>query len=813
MDRKDDATRRTALLLAATALGCLALAAPATAGGGLDAAWDVGLKRAPAPQLAQDDSQVFDIPAQPLPQALLSFSRTTGIELFFDDAVARGLGSPGVSGRLTPEAALERLLAGTGLGYRFTNPTTVTLERAGGQSSDGTIRLGTLTVQGRNLGERARGPVEGFAASRTAVGSKTDTPILEIPQSISVVGREELERRNVQTLSEAVQYTPGVRTDAFGADPRGYDFVSIRGFDAVTNGNFRDGLRMVGSRFAVYTTEPYGMERFEVLRGPAGALYGQADPAGIVDRVTKRPTAGPIREVEGQIGSWNRFQGAFDLGGALDEEERFLFRLTGLGRESETEFDYNDGTAMDNDRLFIAPAFTWRPSEDTELTLLADYMKDERSTDFGPFGGLDRVRTDVIAGEPGFDEAHHEQFSLGYLFSHQIDDVFAVRQNVRYFHVDVGLHYVYPEAKLDDDTIYRSVWASPDVLSQFAVDNQAEARFSLGPVEQTLLVGLDWSRASERYSNHYGPAPTLSISDPVYAGDIAIPAPYRSAIETLDQLGLYAQDQIELYDRVVVTLGGRQDWVDHRTEDRLADSTTDEDSSAFTGRAGVSYLFDFGLAPYVSYAEGFVPQTGADAAGNAFDPEQSHQYEVGLKYQPPGLDALFTLAAFDLTKTNVLTPDPDNPNLSVQTGEIRSRGIELEARGSWQGFNFTAAYSYLDSEVTESNGADLGKRPIEVPEHIAQGWLDYTVQEGALQGFGLGGGLRFIGASYDDAANTSETAGYVVADAMLRYDVDDSLSVQVNATNLFDREYVTTCAGVCYWGEGRQVIGTLTYRW
>jgi len=759
----------------------------------------------------------FDIPSQELSEALLDYARITGIQVFFRSEDLADLASGGVTGEISAEEALRRMLAPSGLVYDFTGENAVVVKVAGTSNvptGDGEV-IGAITVEGvRKITSYL--PTYGYVSYYSVAATKTDTPVIETPQSISIIARQEMDDRDVQTVAEAVQYSPGITVDAFGVDPRGYDSITIRGFQAATTGSFRDGLRMDGNFFAVYTTEPYGIERVDIMRGPSGALYGQGEAGGVVDRTTKRPRADMTQELQVAAGDWSRRQGAFDIGGAITDDESALFRFTGLARRGDTEFDYLDGTKQQDDRIFLAPAFTWQPDNDTSLTLMADYLHDNRSPQFNTYANERIGRTDVVVGEPGFDKFEQEQFAIGYDLGHRFDDTWEFRQRARYMYVDVDYQAVVMDfLEPDNVTLQRYVWSSPDTLHQVAVDNQLESRFELGPTYHVALVGVDYSRSSDEVKYHYGAADPLNLQNPVYSGNAVLPAPYQHTNQVLQQAGVYVQDQITLYDDWILTLGGRYSYVDQDTEDLLAGGTENKNDDAFTGRIGLTYLFDNGIAPYVSYTEGFVPTQGTDLSGNSFDPEESVQYEVGVKYQPEDFNALFTASAFHLTKTNVLTRDPDNIMNSVQAGEIRSRGFELEGKATlMDGLDFTASYTYLDAEVTESNDVDLGKRPVIVPEHMAAAWVNYRLQDGPLEGLGLGAGVRYVGSSYHDRENTSRNPSYTLFDAKLSYDVLENLSIQVNANNLLDKEYTTTCSfGSCFYGPGRRVLASLSYRW
>jgi iron complex outermembrane receptor protein len=673
------------------------------------------------------------------------------------------------------------------------------------------VTLPEITVTG------AAAKDTGYKATRATTATKTDTPLIEAPQSISVITRDRLEAQNVQSLAEALRYTPGVQGEPFGFDPR-FPSLQIRGFQAF-RGLYRDGLQVNQFGIPQFRVELYGVERIEVLRGPASVLYGQNNPGGIVNFVSKRPTALPFREVELQMGSFNLFQGAFDLSGPVTKDGTLLFRLTGLARDSDTQVEF-----VEDDRLFIAPTLTWRPRAGTTLTILGHYQSD--STDFTsslPAEGtvlsnrFGRIPVSRYSGEPGFAGYDRTQSAIGYLFEHQAGDAWTFRQNARYDYLDVGQQGLFGTGlQADQRTLNRLSFDSESDKHAFAIDTQAQARFVTGPLAHTLLGGLDYQRLTESVFGGCCPAgPPIDVFDPVYGQAVPRPPINLDTDTTLEQIGLYLQDQIKLYERLVLVLGGRHDWASSDTDDRISGTSTEQEDRAFTARAGLVYLFDVGVAPYVSYSESFLPIVGTNLFGEPFEPERGQQYEIGVKYQPPGTKSFVTVAAFDLRRQNVLTADPTNPFNRVQTEEVRSRGVELEGIASLPfGLDVVASYTYLDTEITKSNAGDEGKRPLIVPEHLASLWADYTIRGTSCAGLGFGGGVRYIGSTFGDTANTLEVPDYTLADAAVHYEWR-GLRFAVNAKNLFDKEHVASCFGptFCRYGDGRTVIGTVGYRW
>lgn len=684
-------------------------------------------------------------------------------------------------------------------------------------SEEKEVELPTITV----TEESAHDPTVGFVVTSSTAGTKTDTPLIETPQSISVITNAQMEVQNVSNLAEALRYTPGVNAEAFGFEPR-LTWIRMRGFDVTTTGLFRDGLKLNNPGFAIgYSLEPYGAERLEVPRGPASVLYGQAGPGGLVNYVSKRPIFDPFGEIKFEAGSFDRFQGEFDVGGAIDQEKTLAYRLTGLFRGSETQVDF-----IQDNRIFVAPALTWKPGDNTSWTFLGHYQKDNTKSSqrlpaqgtlfFNPNG---EIPTERFTGEPNIDGYDREEFSVTSLFEHRFNDVLTVRQNARYYLNKVDDRTIFPTALLADlRTVSRTLFESFGQVNAFTLDNMAQFDFSTGPLDHTLLSGVDFQYTDAEILQTFGAAPNLDIYNPVYGAAVALPPTFRNEDVIQDQVGLYLQDQIAFGEKWRVSLGGRYDFAHSETHSKLTDIDSGQEHSAFTGRAGLVYLADNGLAPYFSYATSFLPVLGTDVFGNVFVPETGEQYEFGIKYQPAGYNSFMTLAFFDLTRKNFLTPDPVTL-INVQRGEARSRGVELEGVASLEnGINLTASYAYLDTEVTESSFAVEIGEPLEyAPKHQAKLWADYTVQSGMASGLGIGGGVRYIGTSFGNsfaARNDLKIPGVTLFDTTVHYDFEQ-FSFAVNIHNVLDKEYVATgfTAGGDFatFGLRRMVTGSIKY--
>ncbi|WP_245411872.1 TonB-dependent siderophore receptor [Phyllobacterium leguminum] len=780
-------------------------------------------------QQATTNRVSYAIPATSLGNAIAQFGERSNLQVLYPADLARGRNSRGVSGSLTREQALGKLLSGTGLSYRFTNAKTVTLiETTGattgdtGAAAEGAIVLNPITIDSRI--ESAWGPVKGYVAKQGSTGMKTDTPLIETPQSVSVVTRDQMDTMNMDSLNSVLRYTPGVNGNVYGTDNRGMG-VQLRGLSSAHGVFYRDGLKLKESQYVFFTgLDPFGAERYEILRGPASVLYGQTGPGGIINYVSKRPTEERINDVSFSVGNFNRKEGRFDFSGQASPESDLYYRLVGLVRKGDTQIDY-----VNEDRVFIAPSVTWKPDEDTKLTVLSNYQRDRSgwAMQYLPADGTIRpsphgfgkLPSSRFVGEPGFDTYNNTQASIGYEFEHRFNETWQIKQNARYVWMKHDEEGVFGGGLQEDGRTYdRYADAGGSRLHGVTIDTQALADFETGALEHKFLMGLDYSRYKYRDFAAEGTAEPLDIWNPVYGSPIGELTPYQNTTTIQEQIGLYAQNQITL-DKWHLTLGGRQDWVNSEVSDPIADQHIEQKDKAFTGRAGLVYLADNGLAPYISYSESFLPEAGFDSAGNPFEPETGRQYEVGVKYQPVGWNSFITLSAFELTRQNVMRSAGDEV---FQTGEITSRGIELEGVASVaSGVDLRLAYTYLDTEISkattvnEDGSSNQGNTPFGVPTHSASLWANYKVQSGALEGLGLGAGVRYVGSTYGDDANTFKVPAVTLVDASVSYDWKN-VQLQLGASNLFDKTYVASCFAEsfgCFYGEGRRVTGTLKVSW
>ncbi|KEZ03251.1 hypothetical protein GQ57_24875 [Burkholderia sp. MSh2] len=691
---------------------------------------------------------------------------------------------------------------------------------ASGAAANGV--LPTIAVKDRK--ETATGPVQGFVAYQGASATKTDTPLHETPQSVSVIGRDQLDARNVTNLNDALHYTAGVTT-YYSNDTRN-DAFNIRGFSS--DFFYLDGTRMpavAGRALDQWRVDPYQLERIEVLKGPASVMYGLGEPGGVVSMVSKMPTDYQRGQVDLLAGSYNHYGVGVDTSGPVDADGRVLYRFIAQETYSQNQVDSVHGT-----RTLVAPSVTIRPNADTSLTLMASYLRDDTmdSNNFLPYYGTvaptkfgQRIPTSLATSNPNYENYDKTQYSFAYLFEHHLGTDWTFKQNFRYSHLDLNNQALFGYSlSADQQTIQRAAMNLQSSFNVVDIDNQLLGKVRTGPVEHSLLFGFNYTNQNfmdnEGYTyrgyalNLYNPT---TLNDPVIA-----PSFNDTQMRQVQrQFGLYVQDQMK-YKRWVLVLSGREDWVSSRTDDNLGGTSTSQRNSAFSGRAGLMYLFDSGFAPYVSYSTSFQPVIGNDAYGNPYTPLRSKQVEVGVKYQPTFMNATLTAALFDLRQNNALTASPDPASTgNVQTGQIRSRGLELEATAELtDNLKLLAAYTLQDVKITQGSSADptVGKTPTATPRNVASLWLDYTLSGGPLRGMGFGAGVQYMGSSYATSDNSLSVGSFTVADAAVHYDIPHWRFV-LSANNLFDRTYVARCGNTtrCQYGQRRNVLLTARYSW
>ncbi|WP_175749136.1 TonB-dependent siderophore receptor [Burkholderia pyrrocinia] len=681
----------------------------------------------------------------------------------------------------------------------------------------------------------AGGSSVGLVGLRTTAGTKTDTPVAEIPQTTNIVTAQQIEMTGAADLNQALRYVPGFAT--FGSDSRTDWYAALRGFTPTL---YVDGMPTPNTAvIANWRVDPYTIDSIAVLRGPTSVLYGAGEPGAIVDAHTKLADGERVREAGVQIGNDARKQFMLDVGDRLDPDGRYAYRFVGVAR------DGNAVTGPNGDRrVALAPSFRWRPNADTSLTFSASFLQDsgDITSNFLPASGTvlpnpnGRLSPDIYMGDPAFNDYRKKQWSLGYALEHRVNAIWTLHQDVRWSHLSLDDATVFGVGLAPRSTTNMMRFAGLFQLnySRLDIDNRAQARFGTGPLEHTLLFGLQFDRQTTTNSVWLALAPSLNLYHPVYRPVTAAIFSGPTSLGHVDQytamnaVGVYAQDQIR-WRRWTLTLGGREDRVNARFDDRTAGTQTQtagtqsrQDVSAFSGRVGLTYQGDAGLSPYVGYSMSFDPVIGVRMAGGGLPkPTRGTQTEAGLRWQPPGRNLMLNAAIYQIDQTNVVTPTPVNLDptgtTSVQTGKVRSRGIELSAVGKLtRELSVVASYMYQDVKNVQANDASLNNWPVSVPlpRQMASMWADWTWHTGALAGLGIGAGVRYQSASAGAPDNSLTVPSTTLYDLAMHYEMRH-WRFALNVANLFDRRYVSGCTSytVCVFGNERTVLASAKYNW
>ena len=700
-------------------------------------------------------------------------------------------------------ATISALLAGSALAAAPTSP-------------DAAIADETLTVLGQTYRNTA---------------TKTQLDPIETPQAISVVDSETLEQRGVSSVSEALRYVPGVNTELRGGAVNRLDLFNIRGFDNYQN--FYDGLLLQYNEWNLQPQiDPVAIEQLEVFKGPTSVLYGSMPPGGMVNLIAKRPQREAKHSVSVATGTGTLKEMSFDSTGAINEQ--LAYRVVGLARQK-------DGQAVtsEEERYVFAPSLDWQISDRTLLNLNLYYQKDPEAGIYTtvPASGsvksnpLGQLGSDTFLGDENWNEYNRDVTLLGYKLSHAFNDNWQVLQNARYMDASAYQRNTYNAAlAADNRTVARNAYLTDEASKGFVIDNQLAGKVQTGPAQHNLLLGVDYQYLDARilYQDTLDySAPSIDMFNPnhnqIKPDALVFSYEDRKTIRQ-SQTGVYLQDQVRL-NRLVAIGGARYDSYRMDTDSHglylgaASQSLAQIDQDNVSFRLGALYELDYGLSPYVSYADSFEPVPGADKSGKAFEPSTGHQWEGGLKFLSEDMSKTATISAFHITKQNALVTDPDNiygPKL--QTGEIVSKGIELEGRMDiTDRLDLALSYTRQDMEITKDTTDLQGKTPVWVPKQMASLWSNYYAG-GTLQGMRVGAGLRYVGEAQLDAANTDTVPDYLLMDMSASYDLAalsqslKGVQASLSASNLLNKTYYSCYdQNNCWFGAERNVEARLKY--
>lgn len=662
-------------------------------------------------------------------------------------------------------------------------------------------------------GDRPGSP---YFAPRATTGTRTDTPILDTPQSIQVVPQQVLQDQQTIRVDDALRNVSGVvgRLNTFGSSTN----ITIRGFttDNFTAGAFlRDGYRLNDN---LSTQETANIERIEVIKGPASVLYGQNDPGGIINLVTKRPLPDPFYELQFQAGSYGLIRPSLDFSGPLTADRSLRYRLNVAYQHEEGFRNFE----TDTNRFFIAPVLRWDISDRTNLTIVMEYTNEKSPFDIGLPAIGDRVadvpRDRVVGALDNSSESR--ALTLGYDLKHQFNDSWTLNHGFRYVTQDYSVLATLP-AFVDQTTgDVNLFFADREYRSDdYTIQTNVVGKFNTGSVQHTLLAGVDlnFNRLDERFTRaDFNNPLVINVFDPVYG---TVPRPDLSGFEPFapfdteyDRVGVFLQDQITFSDNFILVASLRYDSVDFRVAEEYAPDANRSDQ-AWIPRIGLIYKPIETVSLYANYSQSFKPNLGTDVSGNPFAPEKAQGFEVGAKAELWNRKLFVTLAYFNITKRNVATTDPNNPFFSVLAGKQRSQGVELDIAGEiLPGWNIIANYAYTDARVTEDNDIPVGNRLFNAPYHSAGLWTTYEIQQGDLQGLGFGVGINYVGNRYGDLANSFKVGDYFLTNLALFYK-RNNWRLGLNINNLFNVSYISSTNNSRNFGNAPgaplTVIGTI----
>lgn len=741
-----------------------------------------------AGQTERTEARRFDIPPGTLTDALAAFQSATGLRVSAADERVGSLPSPGVSGLLTPEQALGRLLAGTGVSYRFADSRSIVLE----------LKLASETVE-----------VNGAAAPGVS-STKYTEPLRDIPQTITVIPQALIEQQGATTLRDVLRNVPGLTmTAGEGGAPAG-DNLTLRGFSA-RNDVFVDGVRDLGPQ----SRDPFNLEQVEVVKGPGSAYTGRGSAGGTINLASKQPTLAPAFGGTLLFGSDDTKRVTFDLNTPLARlGRRTAFRLNLLAHDSAVA----GRRAGEQERFGVAPSLAFGLGTPTRLTLSYFHLQQNNLSDYGiPWVPATnnalaehRDRPAPVPRETfyGFRERDRERLrsDLATLrFEHDFDDSLRLSNQFRFGRSTRDSVATPPRFASNDSTaINREMrsWITEDEIW----DNQSDLRaeFSTGFVRHTLVAGLALTRERNLRQTRTAPNSQTTLFDPNpedrYAGAFTL-NPNAGDI-TADSQGVYAFDTARLGERWELSGGLRWDRFDARgvtvgTGAILPGSPVARVDKMLSFRAGAVFKPRPEASVYAAYGTSLSPSLEGLSYGTAnaaIDPEKTYTTEAGGKWEVFGGRLLLTGAIFRVEKTNARTPGvlPDDPPQVLQ-GRQRVGGVELGASGSltrrWHVFG---GYTLLDSEIVESNTpAEVGRRIVNTPRHSFSLWTTYETPW-RLE---FGGGARHGGRRYGNNTNTRHVGGYWLLDLTASYPLSRRVDLRLNVNNVTDEFYFDRIAG------------------
>jgi iron complex outermembrane receptor protein len=778
----------------------IALTLPAFGSPQSVSAADTGEQNTAKPQSAALN---FNIPAQPLVDALNAFIAASDWQVGFPAGMAKDIRSSAVHGRYTPQQALQQLLTGSGLRYRLTGANTATLENAPQSQADMPV-LKAMTVVGETVKDVDDPYNEDYYISNASTATKTDTPIMETPFSIQVVPKQVLEDVQAIRPGDALNYVSGIYQGSANSGDW-LDWSRRRGFNNFPTGDYRDGgafplASAWGGR------DLANIEQVEALKGPASLLFGMAPPGGVVNYVTKKPLATPYYSLQQQFGSYDYYRTTVDATGPITGDKSLLYRFNLAYKDANSFRDQ-----VSSDRVFIAPVVTWNISQRTQVNFELEYDTGHVVLDRGiPAVGkrIPDVPRSRFLGE-GDPQSEFERILVGMNWSHAFNDDWSLSHRFTAVYNGIETRAAIPTGVAADgrtvNIFYNYGSRPPENDASYFNTVNLTGHFDTWGLKHTLLIGGDHFRTF-RDGIERNFTSTIDLYNPIYLGADAIQDRANNAPlsrgTTLEQwYGLYLQDQIQLPFNLHLLAGMRYDNVESKsTSIGRADSANPE-SDNLSPRGGLVWQPIPELSLYGSYSENFTGINGTATTGGALlKPETAQQWEVGMKTELFDKRFLATLAWFDLTKQNARIPDPIIPGASAAIGEANVTGLELDVKGEiLPGWSMIGSYAYTpNAETTIGSPSEIGERFPGVPRHGGSLFTTYELQSGALRGLKFGGGAILRSSQTTETTNRDVVLpGYATVNLLTSYAWKiggSTLTTQFNVNNLLDKEYFPASA-------------------
>jgi len=745
-----------------------------------------------APGTAASDAQVisYEIPAGPLAPALNRLAREAGLVLAFDPELARGKRTAGLDGQFTPQKALERLLADTGLGYRITETNQLVIAPLPEDGGDETLLLDPIQVAGEGPG--------GFRADRSSSATNVNARLIETPATVNVLTRDFLDTVKQRRLEDVLQFVPGIGTEQGETSTSAFN---IRGFSGNTlsfSGGtvFVDDYRAPGRR---YHFDDSLYERIDILKGTSGVLYGTAPPGGIVRYVSKRPEFESRHRLESTLGSFETARGMFDSTGPLNDDKTLAYRLIATGSTfNQTVHGESDDVSFD-DRLIVKPAIRWLTPTGGDLYVGYEYSHHENAFDQGVarLNGDFLFRGEPLLGPQSFVERDNHVVVAE--LTQPVADNWEVFLGGSYNRTDI--EFLLDRADQDrggDPNLFRRFTRlrTDHGQDQSEIRGEIRGRFSTGElIEHQLTLGGNWYEAEESGSEQSQIATNDAIDprNPMFSPIDISPSPILQ-VALNEETKFYLQDFISIGQKLKV-FGGLA-YTDAEIEFSFPefDFTSAGEEEAFDWSVGVVYNQSHWLNPFVSYSTSLTPQRGVLADGGLTPFREGEQIDLGLKSEWLGDRLATTASLFQIEQTNIAEGDPNNPGFSILIGDQRTRGFEFEAAGSiTDQISIIGGYSYLDAEFTRSLEGNEGNTPHSVPKHKFSTFGQYAFP-GDLEGWSAGIGFIHVGERQGDNDNSFELPTYERVDLNIAYE-RGPFDFQARVENVFDEDYIVGSNG------------------